>query len=87
VQVPVKQMLHVVGNVRVPIRQTIPIHIKQIVGATLPDAIPVSVAMDRGVPVALKATLDFDVKIIGTVPIQLGTLAFKKGSARLVKKQ
>jgi len=87
VQVPVKQMLHDVGNVRVPIRQTIPIHIKQIVGATLPDAIPVSVAMDRGVPVALKATLDFDVKIIGTVPIQLGTLAFKKGSARLVKKQ
>ena len=84
-QVPVKQMLHVEGTVSVPIRQTLPIQVRQVVNATLPDAIPVSISMDKKLPIALKAAFDTDVKITGTVPIQLGTLSFKKGAVRVVK--
>jgi len=76
-------MLHVEGTVSVPIRQTLPIHLRQVVNATLPDASPVSIAMDEMIPIALRAEFDSAVKITGTVPIKLGTLSFKKGAVRV----
>ena len=82
-QVPVKQMLHIVGTVKVSIQQTLPIHVKKVIGTTISDAVPVSIAMGNKLPISLEATFDSDVKIEGIVPIQLGTLHIKRDSVRV----
>ena len=84
-QVPVKQKLHIVGTVKVPIEQMLPVHIKKIIGTTLQNAVPVSVAIGNKIPISLKASFDSDVQINGTIPIKLGTLSFKRESVRMKK--
>lgn len=82
-QVPIKQMIHIVGTVKVPIKQTLPIHVKQVIGTTIQHPIPVSVTLGNRIPISLNATFDSDVKVNGTVPIQLGTLSIKKEGVRV----
>jgi hypothetical protein len=82
-QVPLKQMVHIVGTIRVPIQQTLPIRVKKVVNATVSAPIPVSIAMGQKLPVSLDAAVDTDIKIEGTVPIRLGTLSIQKKSVRV----
>jgi hypothetical protein len=74
-QVPLKRSLRVRGNVRVPIKRSVAVPIKQLLHVETRDPIAVTVKLEGKLPAELKTNLDTEVTIDQAIPAHLGAIA------------
>jgi hypothetical protein len=73
-KVPIKQGVHVTGQIQVPIHRTIPIALGALSIHPAPEPLHVTVTLPPSVPVHLAATLAPAVSLPDPVPIELGPI-------------
>jgi len=70
-QVPIDQVLHVRGEIDVPVQKVLTVRVKKSFRAPISAALPVTVKLDGHLPVDLDVELDAVVEIAEKLPIRL----------------
>lgn len=69
-----RDKLRVRGDVKVPLRETLHVRLKQTIRPDLQQELPVHVSLDGQLPARLKATLDAKVSVNQAIPTHLGVI-------------
>jgi hypothetical protein len=81
--VPFKQKLRVKGEIRVPFKRTLAVHVKHAIVAPVTDKMQATVKLHGALPVKLDAELRGDVEVAEDVPVRLGTIRLRPEAVQL----